>query len=203
MDAKLVGQPKPSELYSLVQDAERFILSHMSVIKSTPLQIYSSALLFSPQASIVRNLFQKEIDWVRISSGVEQNWSSNLQTLEGHSSSVYSVVFSPDGSKLASGSGDRTVRVWDVATGQVERTLEGHSGSVRSVFSLASGQPEINHHHVESRSFYSVDESKCWVIRDGSKILYLPPDHRPNCIATEGSTLAIGSGAGRITIITF
>lgn len=42
-------------------------------------------------------------------------------------------MFSRDRSKLASGSDDYTVRVWDVATRQVEHTLEGHSGWVNSV----------------------------------------------------------------------
>src|SRR5436190_22597452 len=52
------------------------------------------------------------------------------QTLVGHSDFAKSVVFSPDGSKLASGDGVRTLRVWNVATGQVERTLEGHSEGI-------------------------------------------------------------------------
>jgi WD40 repeat protein len=45
------------------------------------------------------------------------------------------VVFSPDGSKLASASSDKTVRVWNISTGQIEMTLdaEGTSHSVSSV----------------------------------------------------------------------
>ena len=42
-------------------------------------------------------------------------------------------MFSPDGTTLASGSWDKTVRIWDVATGQSKNTLTGHTGSVSSI----------------------------------------------------------------------
>ena len=41
-----------------------------------------------------------------------------LLTLKGHSRSVESVAFSPDGKQLATGSNDGIVRLWDVATEQ-------------------------------------------------------------------------------------
>ncbi|KAJ5917576.1 hypothetical protein N7466_011130 [Penicillium verhagenii] len=72
-------------------------------------------------------------DWVLKHPVVEENWSLCLQTLEGHSSCVMSIAWSPDGSRLASGSLDQTVRIWDPATGQSISTLEGHSGLVRSI----------------------------------------------------------------------
>ena len=55
------------------------------------------------------------------------------QTLEGHGEWVTSVCFSPDGRRLASGSVDRTVRLWDAETGACVRTIEGHDHDVRSV----------------------------------------------------------------------
>ena len=56
-----------------------------------------------------------------------------LRTLDGHSSYVHSVAFSPDGTTLASGSYDMTIKLWNTNTGECLRTLEGHGDYVRSV----------------------------------------------------------------------
>ena len=54
-------------------------------------------------------------------------------TLEGHTNAVLNTAFSPDGSRLASASGDRTVRTWDLNTETPEHTLNGHKGWVMYV----------------------------------------------------------------------
>ncbi|MGB6177136.1 MAG: hypothetical protein WBF43_12555 [Methylocella sp.] len=56
-----------------------------------------------------------------------------LRTLSGHTEDVSVVAFSPDGRTLASGSGDKTIKLWGMASGELLRTLTGHTNSVVSV----------------------------------------------------------------------
>jgi WD40 repeat protein len=58
-----------------------------------------------------------------------------LRHFSGHSSSVTSVAFSPDGKTLASGSKDHTIKLWDVASGLELLTLKGHSSPTAVAFS--------------------------------------------------------------------
>ena len=59
--------------------------------------------------------------------------ADELNLLTAHTGKVNSVAFSPDGTTLASGSSDDTVRLWDVESGVVLHILRGHTGTVTSV----------------------------------------------------------------------
>jgi WD40 repeat protein len=61
---------------------------------------------------------------------VEQRF---LRNLPGHRRPVYAVAFSPNGTLLASGSRDQTVRLWDVDTGKELAVMEGHRSTVLAV----------------------------------------------------------------------
>ena len=123
-----------TKLSRFLHDAKRFVLSYGSIADSSPLQLYSSALIFAPKESVIRKTFQNYIPgWISQPPKVELGWNAVLQTLEGHSSWVNSVAFSHDSKLLASASCDHTVKVWDAATGSLQQTLEGHSDKVYSV----------------------------------------------------------------------
>src|SRR5712691_9097390 len=58
---------------------------------------------------------------------------SLLYTYRGHTDYVFTVAWSPDGKRIASGGNDNTVQVWDAVDGSHAYTYNGHSFSVSSV----------------------------------------------------------------------
>ena len=63
-----------------------------------------------------------------------------LRILKGHVERVISLAFDPQSDTLASGSFDRSVRLWAGDTGKLLRTLKGHQGAVVSVAFNPQGQ---------------------------------------------------------------
>ena len=80
----------------------------------------------------------------------------------GHSSSVSSVAFSPDGRTALSGSWDCTLKLWDIVTGEETITFNGHSSLVTSIAFSPNGRMALSG---------SADETiKLWDITTGEAI---------------------------------
>ncbi len=67
-----------------------------------------------------------------------------LRTLEGHANMVSAVAVLPDGRRALSGSRDKKLKLWDLATGALLRTLEGHAHSVTAVAVLPDGRRALS-----------------------------------------------------------
>ncbi|KAK4182362.1 quinon protein alcohol dehydrogenase-like superfamily, partial [Podospora australis] len=140
LETRLHRTEKSPGLGAVVYDAKQLLLSHSSIIGEAPLQVYSSALVFSPEASIIRRLYMAQVpEWIVRAPALSEDWSGHLQTLS-HPSVVRAVTVSPDGRLIVSGSDDNTVRVWDAVTGAERCVLKGHSSWVNAVAILPDGR---------------------------------------------------------------
>ncbi|KAL7797842.1 WD40-repeat-containing domain protein [Trichoderma afarasin] len=128
-----------SQLTRFLEDAERFIQSHGSIIERAPLQAYGSALVFSPTTSEVKAAqWKHRLPFIKMLAGVKMQWDSHRQTLDA-GGVVNLVAFSPNGRVLASTLG-RNVEFWEASTGSHQRTLEGHRSKVRSIAFSSDGK---------------------------------------------------------------
>ncbi|GET37768.1 WD-40 repeat-containing protein [Microseira wollei NIES-4236] len=116
-----------------------------------------------------------------------------IHTLDGHSDSVLSVAVSPDGRMIASGSRDRTIKLWNLTTGELLTTLTGHSSSVLAVDFSPDRQTLASVSNME----FQDGNIKLWDVRTsrlrqtlGSSLVAL----RTSCVAfsPDGQTLATG-----------
>ena len=120
---------------SFVADTVKFVIAFASVISQSTPHIYISALPFAPRDSKVAQMFLPQFPRIlSLQTGQATQWPAIQGVFTGHKSAVNSVAFSPDGKRIASGSSDNTIRVWDAETGAVvSGPFEGHSSSINSV----------------------------------------------------------------------
>ena len=86
-------------------------------------------------------------------------------TCYGHTDSVISVAFSPDGTRIVSGSHDNTIKIWDAKTGAEVITLKGHTAYVESVAFSPDGM------RVASGSWDK--KIKIWDAKTGAEVITL------------------------------
>ena len=109
-------------------------------------------------------------------------------TLQGHQDGVLNISYSPDGKTIASGSADKTIKLWDGTTGRLLRTLQGHQKGIWSISFSPDGKTIASG---------SIDKTiKLWDVATGNLLRTLQA-HQEEVISIrfspDGKTIASGS----------
>jgi WD40 repeat protein len=124
----------------------------------------------------------------RFSSSLHNQLNEPTITLKGHTKSVRSVSFSPDGKRIVSGSQDNMVKVWDATNGQETLTINRHQDVVRSVAFSPDGKRIVS-------GSWDIPP-KVWDAATGQQILTLGEENFVMCVAfsPDGKRIACGNG---------
>jgi eukaryotic-like serine/threonine-protein kinase len=120
---------------SVAQDATARVWDPRAAGEFVSLPSAHSLPVFSPNGArfLVRQLgnggFKRSGNEARVFNAKSNQVVATLR----HPSTVLAMAFSPDGSKVVTGSNDRLARIWDAATGRVLRVLTGHTDVVEQV----------------------------------------------------------------------
>jgi WD40 repeat protein/transcriptional regulator with XRE-family HTH domain len=115
-----------AESLRLAAEANNLLLAHADINLIGLLSIHSLRNQYSPQGDAA-------LSGVAVLGVPPREFT-------GHTAGLQAVRFSPNGKYLATGSDDKTVRLWDTATGQQLRVFSGHTDGVQSLTFTADGK---------------------------------------------------------------
>ncbi len=128
------------------------------------------------------------ISLVPISCSLTSPGGPLINTVAGHSDGVISICVTPDGTKIISGSLDKTIRVWNLENGTELQTIKGHYAPISSVCVTPDGKKVV------SSSF---DKTiRIWDLENGTELQTMKGHYSPIssvCITPDGNKVVSAS----------
>jgi WD40 repeat protein len=197
------AQYPDKEALELIRTA---VLLSFNVIATDPSQFASQLI---GRLLPYRNIPSIELFSNKLVEGARKPWLRPLQpalqppgtelvrTLEGHSTWINGVALTPDGKRAVSASHDKTLKLWDLDSGEALRTLEGHSKSVRTVAVTPDCKRAVSASHDKTLKVWNLESGQMLGTMKGHSSLInalaLTPDGKRAVSASCDKTLKVWS----------
>ncbi|KAF5711152.1 het-E-1 heterokaryon incompatibility protein [Fusarium globosum] len=176
----------PDELKLLVNDAARFAFMHRVIVDTAPLQLYDSALIFTPQLSKIKTYFSQEINKaINTFSPDFQRWDASLQTIPDTAHYMFNKS---------------TLLLIDISTGGLVKSIESPRGRLKGVTFHPSGDSLVTLSIVKEKelnlSFFHLPDGifiKSFKVNYHSGYFFL-------CYSLDGELLALPAFIDKVAV---
>jgi WD40 repeat protein len=120
-------------------------------------------------------------------------------TMEGHQEGIWACALTPDGQRVVSASRDKTLRVWDMRSGELLAVLEGHDDEARDCAVMPDGRRVVSASSDRTLRIWDLETAQCITTLTGhqSRVLAcsVTPDGRRIVSASSDRTLRVWDAA--------
>jgi WD40 repeat protein len=131
-----------------------------------------------------KKFFLKFLDW-----SLSRDTGVGLRRLTGHTKAVTTLMVTPDGRTVISGSVDKMVKVWDLSTGKCIRTYVGHNNAITALAVTPDGQKLLSTGSDHILKVWDLDRGDCLHTIEG-----LPDRTFPLVVSPDGQLAIWGAG---------
>ncbi len=147
-----------------------------------------SYMKYSPDGKTIAIIRHDQI-WLR-----DATTGKHVKTFKGHTQYIMGIGFSASGDTIATGSADKTARLWNAQTGESIRTLTGHTDTVYTPVFSPDGNQLVTHCNDNVLRLWDLNTGKNIVTYQNEKqrvTFTFSPDSRILAIATEAGEVML------------
>ncbi|KAI9069187.1 WD40 repeat-like protein, partial [Trametes sanguinea] len=159
---------RETEATALLYDCERVVQAFYPAISASFIQVYRTAIPFSPTDSLLRHLQQTDVSHqVEVRMGLEKAWSTTLNSRVSGTGLVTALAFSPDNAYVVCGAEDGSIQLLNAHTADLVQAFEGHTDWVICIAFSPTGKEILSGSHFGTVRLWDVATGACLHVWEG------------------------------------